>query len=335
MAKVKVYNLQREKRRRDRTRRRRLRRRGQRSTPLRGASRRSSPRVAPARPRPRAAPRSRGSTPQALQAEGHRPRASGLDPRAAVRRRRQGARPAAAQLRVPSAAQDARWARSRSALSLKLKEGQLIVVDDFQLAGGQDQGSCSACSTVLNVDAGALIVDASATRTCACRRATCPNIAVPAARGRQRLRRAPPRAPGAHARTQRRRSKSASTRRPEDDRHAARRHHQASADAHREGQRLRETQNQYLFEVERRANKIEIRQAVEKLFNVKVDRRAHADRARPHAAHGSWPREDPNWKKAIVAAEGRRHDRVLRGSLSMAIKALQADLAGAALLRSR
>ncbi len=63
---------------------------------------------------------------------------------------------------------------------------------------------------------------------------------------------------------------------------------------------LRETQNQYLFEVDRRANKIEIRQAVEQLFNVKVLEvrtmivRGHMRRmGRGHA-------KTKNWKKAIV-----------------------------------
>ena len=36
------------------------------------------------------------------------------------------------------------------------------------------------------------------------------------------------------------------------------------------GQQLRESDNKYLFEVDRRANKVQIRQAVEALFKVKV-----------------------------------------------------------------
>ena len=44
--------------------------------------------------------------PQALQAEGHRPRPPGLDPRSAVRRRWRRARPAAAQLRPAHAQED-------------------------------------------------------------------------------------------------------------------------------------------------------------------------------------------------------------------------------------
>lgn len=36
------------------------------------------------------------------------------------------------------------------------------------------------------------------------------------------------------------------------------------------GEMIRRENNEYVFEVDRRANKIEIRQAVEKLFDVKV-----------------------------------------------------------------
>ena len=43
----------------------------------------------------------------------------------------------------------------------------------------------------------------------------------------------------------------------------------------------------------RTANKTQIRNAVETLFKVKVEQGAHADRARPHAAHGPRPRARP------------------------------------------
>ncbi len=69
------------------------------------------------------------------------------------------------------------------------------------------------------------------------------------------------------------------------------------------GNILREAQNQYLFEVDRRANKIQIKQAVETLFNVKVLEvrtmivRGHMRRmGRGHA-------KTNNWKKAIVAVK--------------------------------
>lgn len=69
------------------------------------------------------------------------------------------------------------------------------------------------------------------------------------------------------------------------------------------GNVLRETQQQYLFEVDRRANKIQIREAVESLFKVTVVDvrtmivRGHMRRmGRGHA-------KTKNWKKAIVAVK--------------------------------
>ena len=63
---------------------------------------------------------------------------------------------------------------------------------------------------------------------------------------------------------------------------------------------VRERTNTFLFEVDRRANKIEIRKAVESLFSVKV-----LD-VRTMNVHGKWQRVGRNvgrhsdWKKAIV-----------------------------------
>jgi large subunit ribosomal protein L23 len=69
------------------------------------------------------------------------------------------------------------------------------------------------------------------------------------------------------------------------------------------GNVLRETQNTFLFEVDRRANKIQIRNAVEKLFNVKVEEvrtmvvRGHLRRM------GRGHEKTKNWKKAIVSVK--------------------------------
>jgi large subunit ribosomal protein L23 len=66
------------------------------------------------------------------------------------------------------------------------------------------------------------------------------------------------------------------------------------------GNILRETQNQYFFEVDRRANKIQIRQAVETLFNVKVlEVRTLIVRGRMRRM-GRGYAKTKNWKKAIV-----------------------------------
>jgi large subunit ribosomal protein L23 len=63
---------------------------------------------------------------------------------------------------------------------------------------------------------------------------------------------------------------------------------------------LREVRNQYLFEVQRDANKIEIKRAVETIFNVKVVS------VRTQQNHGKVRRQGrfagrrSDWKKAIV-----------------------------------
>jgi large subunit ribosomal protein L23 len=66
------------------------------------------------------------------------------------------------------------------------------------------------------------------------------------------------------------------------------------------GTRIRENQNGYLFEVARDANKIQIKKAVEEIFNVKVDTirtlRVHGKPKRV----GRYAGHRPDWKKAIV-----------------------------------
>lgn len=67
------------------------------------------------------------------------------------------------------------------------------------------------------------------------------------------------------------------------------------------GNSLRETENQYLFEVSQAANKPQIRNAVEELFDVKVEKvrtliiRGHMRRM------GRGYAKTQNWKKAIVS----------------------------------
>ena len=66
------------------------------------------------------------------------------------------------------------------------------------------------------------------------------------------------------------------------------------------GTQLREKQNGFLFEVSRDANKIEIKRAIELIFNVKVDSvrtiRVHGKPKR----QGRYAGHRPDWKKAIV-----------------------------------
>ena len=70
------------------------------------------------------------------------------------------------------------------------------------------------------------------------------------------------------------------------------------------GTRLKEVANQYLFEVDRGANKLEIKDAVEKQFKVKVQqvrtmtRQGKAKRLRT-MSYG----HTPAWKRAVVTLE--------------------------------
>ena len=75
--------------------------------------------------------------------------------------------------------------------------------------------------------------------------------------------------------------------------------------------RLEESQNRYAFQVDRRANKIEIRKAIEKKFNVKISKISTTNmkgkqkqmtvRSGGHVIRTSGKRSD--WKKAMVTLE--------------------------------
>jgi len=69
------------------------------------------------------------------------------------------------------------------------------------------------------------------------------------------------------------------------------------------GTLLRETRNQYFFEVARDANKIEIKHAIETIFNVKVgDVRTMQLRGKT-TRQGRWVGRRNDWKKAIVTLQ--------------------------------
>jgi large subunit ribosomal protein L23 len=69
------------------------------------------------------------------------------------------------------------------------------------------------------------------------------------------------------------------------------------------GTRIRERENGYLFEVARDANKIEIKQAIEAIFPVKVQsvrtQRVHGKPKRM----GGYAGHRPDWKKAVVTLQ--------------------------------
>ena len=67
------------------------------------------------------------------------------------------------------------------------------------------------------------------------------------------------------------------------------------------GNALREQENQYLFEVERTATKIQIRSAIESLFQVKVVK-VHTMNVRGRMRRmGRGYAKTRNWKKAMVS----------------------------------
>jgi large subunit ribosomal protein L23 len=63
---------------------------------------------------------------------------------------------------------------------------------------------------------------------------------------------------------------------------------------------LRETHRQYFFEVARDANKIEIKRAIEAVFNVKVDSVQTMQLQGKVKRQGRWVGRRNDWKKAIV-----------------------------------
>ncbi len=64
--------------------------------------------------------------------------------------------------------------------------------------------------------------------------------------------------------------------------------------------RLREKSNQVVFEVLRDANKIQIKEAVQRLFNVKVEKVATMIYRGKTRRMGAGRSKMQNWKKAIV-----------------------------------
>jgi large subunit ribosomal protein L23 len=63
---------------------------------------------------------------------------------------------------------------------------------------------------------------------------------------------------------------------------------------------LRETRNQYFFEVARDANKIDIKRAIETIFRVKVDNVRTMQLRGKVKRQGRWVGRRNDWKKAIV-----------------------------------
>ena len=67
-----------------------------------------------------------------------------------------------------------------------------------------------------------------------------------------------------------------------------------------QGMHIVQTQNSYPFAVDSRANKVQIRDAVEKLFGVEVIGVRTANRKGKPRRRGRRAGRTPNWKKAFV-----------------------------------
>lgn len=74
-----------------------------------------------------------------------------------------------------------------------------------------------------------------------------------------------------------------------------------------QGMHFASTRNAYSFEVNRAANKIQIRNAVEKLYNVKVENVRTANCVGKPRRRGRNVGKTRSWKKAVVVLHGDYH----------------------------
>ena len=74
-----------------------------------------------------------------------------------------------------------------------------------------------------------------------------------------------------------------------------------------QGMHFANTRSAYSFEVNSKANKTQIKNAVEKIYNVKVDKVRTANRKGKYRRRGRSMGYTPNWKKAVVYLEPDYH----------------------------
>ena len=74
-----------------------------------------------------------------------------------------------------------------------------------------------------------------------------------------------------------------------------------------QGMHFANTKGAYSFEVNRKANKVQIKNAVEKIYSVKVDKVRTANRKGKHRRRGRTFGVTPTWKKAVVFLEPDYH----------------------------
>jgi large subunit ribosomal protein L23 len=77
---------------------------------------------------------------------------------------------------------------------------------------------------------------------------------------------------------------------------------------------MKDTGNQYVFEVHRDANKIEIKQAVEKLFKVKVVSVRVVNMEGKEKRLGRSMGKKPDWKKAVVKLSPKDKITIFEGA---------------------
>ena len=63
----------------------------------------------------------------------------------------------------------------------------------------------------------------------------------------------------------------------------------------------------YCFEVNKKANKLQIRNAIEKIYSVKVSKVRTANRKGKYRRRGRTFGQTPSWKKAVVFLEPDYH----------------------------
>jgi len=74
-----------------------------------------------------------------------------------------------------------------------------------------------------------------------------------------------------------------------------------------QGMHFANTKGAYCFEVNKRANKHQIKNAVEKIYSVKVQKIRTANRKGKYRRRGRTAGSTPSWKKAVVFLEPDYH----------------------------
>jgi len=77
---------------------------------------------------------------------------------------------------------------------------------------------------------------------------------------------------------------------------------------------LKDVGNQYVFEVQRDANKIEIKKAVEKLFKVKVVSVQVSNLEGKKKRLGRFAGKKPDWKKAVIKLSPKDKITIFEGA---------------------